>query len=129
MALTPYQNSLVDRVFDICHGNCAAVHRYLKEEHNFLIDPSTIRRKCKANGRKLNPHGGKRIALNGGRGALTDEEIMEVIALKSVYDSMNQAAKNSPYGYGTIWTHWKKDELSITEPEEQSIDDVINNAA
>lgn len=127
MTFSPYQNSLIDRVFDICHGNCAAVHRYLKKEYNWLVDPSTIRRKCKANGRKLNPRGGKRIALNGGRGALTDEEISEVIALKSVYDSINQAAKNSPYGYGTIWNHFKKHELSITESSEQSIDAVINN--
>lgn len=129
MAFTPDEDLLIYRAYEICNHNRAAASRYLRDQYRLRADPTTIGRKWKARGWKLNPHGGKRIALNGGRGALTDEEIRKVIALKGVYDSMNQAAKNSPYGYGTIWNHSRKHELSITEPSEQSIDALINNAA
>lgn len=89
-------------IYELANGNSEEAARLLSKNMPFPPTSGTIRNYWKNEGYKINPRGGKRIALNGGRGAFRPEEEKAIIEAYHAFGSAYKAARNLPYSYTAI---------------------------
>lgn len=124
--------SKVLAIYSIVNGNAVEAVRQLEQNYNISISAPTIRTYWRKEKYKMSSHGGRRVALHGGRGALSDEEIQEVLSFYDKYDGHTWIASlNEPYSSHTIKKYWELHGLEIknrtNKSKRESIDDILED--
>lgn len=132
MPITPEEHQKILDLYEPCKGNMAEAVRRFKKDTGRAIVYQTVKKYWEKAGYEINPMGGRRVALNGGRGALTEEEIQHVIQAFYIYDGNAQrAAKEMPYSYNTFYKYWKEGGLikrkKMTKPKKSNLENVIES--
>jgi hypothetical protein len=111
-------------LYEECNGSRAETIRRLKSSGT-PVSETPIKKIWKEAGFKSNPRGGRRVALNGGRGALADDEIAEIVDAYDTYDGNLGKAINGLKKYSglTIKTYWEKAGFKIDETDNRKLRD------
>jgi hypothetical protein len=123
MSFTTEQINKVLEYHTITHADARKASETFYNDFKITISPYTVRTYWRKNGLKVNPKGGVRYALNGGRGTLTDEEIKEVVAAYETYNGRPTIARKAivndkgkpKYSTATFQKYWEKYCLGKTE--------------
>lgn len=110
MAFTYEDKNAMAQCYITANFNAPAASRIFTELYGKTVSTCYLRKVCVEEYKlPVAKHGGKRIALNGGRGALTAEEEQRVIKALKKHKNILEAAKKT--GFSTTVFYRIKDKL------------------